>query len=165
MTFRLWRCFNWWLPLLKYICLVLAFSCPPYEYYKKVITIKDRFSNFQTEFLRIIPDISEISIKSHRILENPWESGELGLSENWAPSPDQRTGEKIFCWAGHTYQCVELLLKCSTYFPPYLLRASPLPPYPHPPSQTLRLAASTSRRSPSTPNGDPFISLLCQFGQ
>ena len=43
--------------------------------------------------------------------------------------------------------------------PPYLLRASPLPPYPHPPSQTLRLAASTSRPPASTPYGAPFISL------
>ena len=113
--------------------------------------------------LELSQNISEISIKSHRIPEYPGESHKNPGSWGWV---------KI-----GPFRLISVLVKKSSSEQHILINAwnyrsnaaliSPLPPqgiplasipYPHPPSQTLRLAASTSRRSVSTPNGAPFNS-------
>ena len=82
--------------------------------------------------LELSQNISEISIKSHRIPEDPRESHKNPGSWGWVKIELFRQisvlVKKIFFWAAHPYQCVELSLKRSTYFP---LTSSGYPPCLH----------------------------------
>ena len=121
-------------------------------------------------------NISEISIKSHRIPEDPGESHKNPESWGWVKIGP--IGWSAYWWKNLLLSNISLLMRWTIaqtqhLFPPYLLRASPLPPFhtriPPPRLWDWQLAPVGGRRPlPTELHSFPgWVSqiLLCQFGQ